>query len=154
MENTRLSSSMTFFYKFVFPTVWLWMFGLGTAMLWLQSAGASQGDPAASAMKWPFTGALVAGFLVMRWRLFGLKQVEATAEGLIVSNFRESDHVRWEDVTDVYESKLWNPRAITVTLRRPCRFGTHVTFLPRAKVFLLFGDHPTATLLRERAAIS
>jgi hypothetical protein len=153
MEANRLSSSMTYFYKVIFPAFWLGMFGLGTVALWVRSVSSPQ-DAAASAMRWPFTAALLAGFLLIRARLFGLKQVEVAPDGLIISNFRESDVVRWEDVVHVHESKLWNPRSITVVLRRPCRFGAQVTFLPKTKVFLLFGDHPTATLLRERAGMS
>ncbi len=140
----RLSSLLTFFNKLVFPTVWLGGFGLGTVLL-LRNPPRDGEHPLVLA------AALVVGAIVFyRWG-FSLKRVLARENGLLVSNYRREIFVPYEQISSVRENKLVNIRPITVQLRSATAFGSSFVFMPYT-AFVLFGDHPVATRLRERAA--
>ncbi len=140
----RLSSLLTFFDKFIFPTVWLGGFGLGTVLLLLN-------PPRDGENPLVLVAALAFGAVVFyRWG-FSLKRVRATENGLLVSNYRREIFVPYEWICGVRENKLINIRPITVQLRSATAFGSSFVFMPYTAL-VLFGDHPAATLLRERAA--
>lgn len=168
----RLSAPYTFIYKYVFPPVWLVMMGIVVARFWIEPDTFSDypyealpapfewlfstplmrwlSDPAKA--KWVFTGLYCVGVLLM-WMSFGLKRVDLTADGLIVSNYRIADTIAFHDIAEVRELKWLQPRSILLVLRTPCRFGTRVRFLAQQQRGLRSGDHPTATMLRARAGL-
>ena len=85
MEN--LSSRLTFFYKFVFTTIWPAAFGLAALVVFLQPAARAKG----AYLPLLLVGALGSWFL---WRLCsGLKQVDLDGDSLVVSNYRRSIRV-------------------------------------------------------------
>lgn len=140
----RLSSLLTFFDKFVFPTVWLGGFGLGTVLFLLN-------PPRDGENPLVLVAALAFGAIVFyRWG-FSLKRVRATESGLLVSNYRREILVPYERISSVRENKFVNIRPITVHLDSTTEFGNRFVFMPYT-AFVLFADHPAATLLRERAA--
>lgn len=139
----RLSSLLTFFHKLIFPTVWLGGFGLGTVLFAIN-------PPPGAEHPLILVAALVLGAIMFyRWG-FSLKRVRATERGLLVSNYRQEVFVPYEQISSVRESKLVNIRPITVRLRSASAFGSTFVFMPYM-AFVLFGDHPVATRLRERA---
>jgi len=139
----RLSSLLTFFHKFILPTLWLGGFGLGTVLLVIN-------PPRDGPHPLMFAVALVFGAIVFyRWG-FSLKKVRATENGLLVSNYRHEMFVTYGRISGVRENKFVNIRPITVHLRSATAFGSSFVFMP-CTAFVLFGDHPVATRLRERA---
>ncbi|MBF5042325.1 hypothetical protein FGE12_07930 [Aggregicoccus sp. 17bor-14] len=152
MTETRLSSAMTYVTKFVLPivgvaagSIWVWL-------LWFHEDGWQLNRPSLGfralftalmllsvSLSWVFTRQLKAVFLV--------------EGGLRVSDFREEVFIPFEDIAEVRERKLSKHRDIRLVLRQPCRFGSRIRFIPYTQHFLLFGDHPVATLLRERAGL-
>ncbi len=139
----RLSSLLTFFYKFIFPTLWLGGFGLGTVLLVID-------PPRDGPHPLMFAAALVFGAIVFyRWG-FSLKKVMVTENGLLVSNYRHEMFVAYEQISSVRENKLISIRPITVQVRSATAFGSSFVFMPYT-AFVLFRDHPAATRLRERA---
>ncbi len=139
----RLSSLLTFFDKFIFPTLWLGGFGLGTVWLVIN-------PPRDGPHPLMFAAGLVFGaILFYRWG-FSLKKVRAMENGLLVSNYRHEMFVAYGQISGVRENKFINIRPITVHLRSATAFGSSFVFMPYT-AFVLFGDHPVATRLRERA---
>lgn len=147
MPSVRLSSSLTFFYKFVFPTVWLAGFLGGTILLWLDS------KPDSHAMAVPFTVATLLGALVFLAFCIPLKRVIAGDDGLDIDNFRKNIHVPYSQIAGVKQHKLINTNVTTIWLATDSRFGQKVTFMPWVRfTFAVWRDHPAVTLLRERVA--
>ena len=74
--NKSVSSGLTFFYKVIFPTVWIGGFGSGSLMLFKNN----------SPEKWTFLFALIIGNLFLSIR-FKLKSVRIENENLVISNY-------------------------------------------------------------------
>jgi hypothetical protein len=139
----RLSSLLTFIHKFIIPTLWLGGFWLGTVLLVIDPPPGGEHPLIVAA-------ALVFGAIVFyRWG-FPLKRVMARENGLLVSNYRQEIFVPYEQISTVRESKFVNIRPITVQLRSATAFGSRFVFMPHFAL-VLFGDHPVATRVRERA---
>ena len=134
-EWGELSSGLTFFYKYVFSTIWIAGFGAGTVALLMAR-------PAPDGLM--FVVALIFGSLFILLRVAPLKKVTATEHGLLVSNYRVEVLIPYAQIEDVLG---WN-RIITVRLRSPGPFGKRFAFMPYGA--FVFGDHPAATFLRDR----
>jgi hypothetical protein len=100
----QLSSSLTFWYKIIFPSLWLSGFAAGSvAMLFTEKA------PAIA-----FVCATVAGFFFLRHLCFPLKRVRQGSDGILVSNFSDEIFVPYAQIQLVDENKwinalLWDP---------------------------------------------
>jgi len=141
----KLSSSLTFIYKFVFPTVWLGGFTLGTVTMFVTGKGPAP----------VFALATLFGLVVFATTCFPLKTVHTTTGGLLVGNFSEEITVPYGQVHAVVERKWTNPRVITVWLKSPGRFGEKIVFIPHGVSFLgliFWRDHPATELIREGVA--
>jgi hypothetical protein len=140
----RLSSSLTFIYKFVFPTVWLGGFSIGTVVMFVTAKGPAP----------VFAVATVFGLVLMAAICFPLKSVVTTSDGLLVSNYSEEVLIPYAQIAAVVERKFMNPRTITVWLKTPGRFGKKIVFMPytvfAGLAFASWTDHPVTELLREQ----
>ena len=143
----RISSSITFFYKRVFPCLW---FGF----LALFVCGAV---PAvvAKADAWPMlivpVFLAVFGYFLFRALLFDLvDEVYLGQDELIVRNRGDEDRFPLSNIINVNASVLVNPERITLTLREPCKFGKEITFSPPMR-FAHFTRHPMAAELIQLA---
>ena len=139
-----LSSRWTWFYKFVFPTLWIGGFGLGTLMMFLAPDSLS-GDEFRDA-RWTFLAALLVGSGVIYWSGIRVKRVSLESDAFLISNYRDEIRVPLLDVERVSASMFCNPELIWLHLRRPTRFGSRVVFIAPAR-FFAFGRHPLATEL-------
>jgi hypothetical protein len=140
----RLSSSLTFFHKFVFPTVCLggWLFG--TLLLVIA-------PPREGSTPLMFLAALAFG-IVFFWRWgFSLKRVVATRSGLLVSNYRREVFIPYEQISGIRQNRLLGDQPITVELRSRTALGSKFVFIPNG-AFVLFSEHPAAAFLLARAA--
>lgn len=145
MPAVRLSSRLTFLYKFIFPTLWILGFAGGTlAML-------RSGEPMAAG----FAVATLAGTLFLSVTCFPLKSVIAAQDGIVVSNFVRQVKVPYDEIVSVNENKWLNTHDITISLRSNSAFGQKIRFQPYSEFTLRFWrDHPSVLLLRERAGIA
>ena len=147
MPTVRLSSSLTFFYKFVLPTVWLAGFTGATILLWLDS------KPESHAMAVPFTVATLLGALAFLAFCVPLKRVIAGDDGIDIDNFLKNIHVPYSQITGVKQNKLINTNITTIWLATDSPFGQKVIFMPTVRfTFAVWRDHPAVTFLRERVA--
>jgi hypothetical protein len=119
-----LSSSLTFFYKFIFTTVWSTGFGLGTVALFFSD------KPEAQHMRGPFALAWFLGSAFLWWGCVRLKRVQLDRATLIISNYRDEIVVPVSDIAEVKQNRLINTRPITITFAKENRFGRSITFIP------------------------
>jgi hypothetical protein len=141
-----VSSSLTFFYKFVFTTVWSGGFGVGTLMMFLS------GRPDTHEARWVFATAWAIGTAFI-WSICArLKRVELDDRTLRISNYRNEIAVPVTQVAGVRQNRLINLRPVTVTFKDETRFGRSVTFIPRTS-FRFFSEDEVVTKLRKLAGV-
>jgi hypothetical protein len=140
----KVSSSLTFFYKFVFTTVWSGGFCLGTALMFLSRNNDAQ------VMRWLFAAIWLLGSVVI-WGMCGrLKRVRLNGTNLMISNYRYEITVPISDIAHVKQNRLVNLRPIFLTFKRETPFGHTVTFMPR-RSFRMFSEDEIVVRLRRMA---
>jgi hypothetical protein len=143
----RISSSFTFFSKWVFPLAW---FGfLGFFMYQSLRNGAAQSDPMFLAI--PLVMA-VFGVVLMRKLAWDLADsVDDCGSYLLVRKGRIEQRVDLANVMNVSASTFQNPPRITLRLVTPGELGREVSFSPRSRTSLNpFAPNPVAEDLMER----
>lgn len=136
----KLSSSSTYWNKRVFPTIWFGIVGVGAliaipAVLW---------DSCSPMMLVIPCVMLGFGYFVMKTFVFDLMdEVYLDGGQIIVRNRGEEDSFPVTNILNVDSSTMTNPERITLTLRKPCRFGDTLTFSP-PKRWWPFSRNPLA----------
>jgi hypothetical protein len=143
-SRESLSSILTIIYKFIFPTIWLGGFGLGTIAMVLS-------EPP----DWAFVIPLLIGFLLFYFFCFPLKSVEIDESYLYVSNYIKTIRVPFSQIVEVTESRLVNIHPIWIRFNTPTEFGSMIIFMPYFEFGTLFMmSHPVVTKLRELARLT
>jgi hypothetical protein len=145
---------MTFFYKLIFPILWIGGFGVGTVGLFGGVFTGSQGEAPPDTMKWQFLAILVLGSAFIYWACVRLKRVTLRDGDLLISNFRNSVVVPIADVERVTENRWINIHPVTLHLSRETEFGKKVVFMPKIRFWGFLSSHPVVQELREAAARS
>lgn len=138
MRNSDLSSAWTFFYKFVFPALWIPGFGSGTVALWLDALHGRNNALPSSAMKFVFLGVWIVGSAFILWNCAGLKRVRADEQQLFVSNYLREICIPFGAVRDVKQNRWLNIRPITIYLGDVTEFGDRATFMPKRRIAVRF----------------
>ena len=147
MAVRELSSRWTFFHKFLFPSIWIGGFSLGTLVMFL-APDSLHGSGDVRDARWLFAGATLAGGGFIYWACMRLKKVTLSRDSLIVSNFRDEIQVPLRDIETVSGSLYVNPELIWIEFRRPTAFGSKIVFMPKLRVFHGFTRHPMVAELR------
>jgi hypothetical protein len=136
-----ISSSLTFFYKFVFPSIWIAGFGVGTITVLLVRP---------RDFPWPiFPVFWVFGSVAIYWSCCRLKKVSIDAGGLVISNYLREIHVPWRSISEATGSRVINPPHITITFDHDIGIGTSIIFIPGIRLLWPFQEHPAAQELRD-----
>ena len=130
-KKERISSRLTFFYKYIFTIVWIGGFSLGILITF------SKG----SDIRWIFLMMLITGLIFILWSVTRLKYLAIEDEYLIISNYLKSIKVPIVDIEDVTENIFLNIHPVWITFKTKNMFGKKVMFMPKLK-FLLFESHP------------
>jgi len=139
-----VSSSLTFFYKFIFTSVWSGGFGLGTVVMFLIR------KQEVMAIRWQFAAVWAIGTAFLLLTCARLKRVKLDGATLVISNYRHDTTVPVSEIADVRQNRLINVRPVTITFRKQTPFGSAVTFMPRVS-FRLFSEDDIVTRLRSLA---
>jgi hypothetical protein len=142
-----LSSKLTFFYKFVFPSIWVGGFALSTLALFLSPAVENNED--IPAMRWAFLAVTLVGAELLYWLCGRVKRVSLAEHEFVISNYRRTIRVPVRDVERVTSSIFMNPQLIWIHFRRPTEFGNRVVFMPEQRLFGSYTRHPLAKRLNE-----
>jgi hypothetical protein len=142
-----ISSRATWWYKRIFPIVW---FGFliffvivnvfvipGAALSWVPAV------LVAAVM------AVVGYSAIKRFILDLVDEAWDDGDALIVKNGNDSDRIALSDISNVGYSPLMNPPRVTLSLRKPSRFGDKVSFCAPIRV-LSFSAHPVVEDLIRR----
>src|SRR5262249_33356113 len=124
-----VSSSWTFFFKYVTPLLWL---GFGVSMI--GAALIFGGAPAgyyAIAIVW-----LAAVACINYWNNFPIKKVAIDGDYLYISNYRSDVRIPLATVSDsritgwAWSWWRWPPLRIVLTLGQTTAFGQQIMFIP------------------------
>lgn len=137
----RLSSHVTWFYKFIFPTVWIGGFGAGTIASFLApvSANMDKGNPALV-----FLFLLVLGSLFIYVLLIRLKSVSLDGENLVISNYKRTIRVPLRNIENVTGSLFMSPELVWVNFRMSTDFGRKIQFMAPLRFFMGLSRPPFA----------
>ncbi len=137
MKKTLSATFTTFVFKFIFSTLWIGGFGLGTLMLFI--AGQDE--------KWTFLIAWVVGSFFIYGSCVRLKVVQIDDKFLYISNFRKEISMPISEIANVAESYLINLHPIFISFKNKTAFGKTIMFTPKG--FYLRMRHPIANELRD-----
>jgi len=141
----RLSSLQTFFGKFIFPLIWIGVFGF-VAMKSRLAA-----DPKA----WPLMCvAWIVGSGFIYWSCVRLKRVSIDHQFLYVSNYLQEIAVPFSFIGDVTQSAWLNNQAVTIHFKLTTEFGDNIVFLPSFRFSPFIGPHPVVARLKQLAKIA
>ena len=143
-----LSSAWTFFYKFIFPTVWIGGFAVVT-LLMFTAADSFEGGGDVREVRSYFLIATVLGGAAIYWSCMRLKKVTLDGGALLISNFRKQIAIPLRDVERVTGSILINPELIWLHFRRPTEYGTKIVFMGKWRFSFGFTRHPLVKELGE-----
>ena len=151
MEPRTISSSRTFVMKLIFPTIWISLFGFGTAALWFASLRPTGGHPLPEGMKWVFLAIWLVGSTVILKYCAILMKVRLGGGVLLVSNYRKEISIPASEIVEVSENKWMNIRPVTIRLRNATEFGDRIVFMPKVNINWPWKDHPVLEELRKAA---
>jgi hypothetical protein len=130
----RVSSSLTFFYKFIFFPIWSVGFGFGTITMIISPVKDFKGDLLIFGVGW----VLGSVFLYLSGRR--LKRVEICNGNIIVSNYFKVVTIPGHDIETVTQNRFINTREITIRLRNETAFGRKIVFMPKFSLRLFSED--------------
>ena len=122
MKRT-VSSPLTVVFKFIFPSLWIGMFLLGTVWSF------SDGDNSA----WHYLVALCLGATAFGFFCFPLKIVHIVPGSIVVSNFVKAIQVPFSQISDVTEWRWISGRLIWVHFKEATTFGRKIVFMPTSR---------------------
>jgi len=132
---SRISSSLTFYYKRVFPVIWIGGCGLiGGLGLY---AGLSKGSGL-----FPFVIVMpiifVFGIYFMKKYVFDLvDEVLDDGDALVVKNNGREQRIALADITNVSYAAMTSPPRVVLSLRHPTVFGDQVAFCAPVQIMMM-----------------
>jgi hypothetical protein len=145
--TTRLSSLQTFPIKFIFPPLWIGLFGFG-ALGSLFAQRADQGASLALFLVW------IAGSAFIYWSCIRLKRVSVDDHFLYVSNYLKEISIPLSDISGVTEFAWINSHPVTIHLKFATEFGDKIVFMPKTRWLAFFSSHPVVGELKELARLN
>jgi hypothetical protein len=147
----RISAGKTWFYKRVFPVIFI---GIIVLSFGLAIATARRGSALPlPALIVPMLGLGIAWFVMRRLVADLADEVWDEGDRLRVRFGPDEDRIALADIINIGYTSMVNPERVTLTVRNPGRFGKEVTFCPlRAAGLLgpLLRRNPLVTELIER----
>jgi hypothetical protein len=144
----RISSQWTFFYKFIFPIVWVGFIIVFLAVAIFAPTRSGQGPPI-PALIVPII-MLVIGYSIMKKFIFDLAdEVWDDGDALVVKKSGQEERIALSDIKNVNYSTMSSPPRVVLSLRRPSVFGDQVAFCAPIR-FVPFATSPLIDDLIER----
>jgi hypothetical protein len=143
MPRRRISSLLTFVYKFIFPI----FFTVGGAIFFRDILRGVLSFPS---FPFVFAGLVYALMLpILMWQFVKLKKVDIDGDYLYVSNYRKEITIPLSDVYDVSEMRWMDPFWITIYLHRPSEFGERIVFIPPYRQWAFASKNPLVDELKQ-----
>jgi hypothetical protein len=138
----RISSGWTFFYKRIFPIIWVGFLTVFAGIGVVKGQG-----PFAVIVPIVMIGF---GYFLMQKLVFDLvDEVWDDGDALVVKNRGQEQRIALADIKNVNYSPFVSPPRVTLSLRRPTVFGEQLTFCAPLR-FVPFSQSPVIADLIER----
>jgi hypothetical protein len=146
-----ISSRTTFIYKFIFPAIWIPLFGF-VAFLALNGgrhrAGTGNTGALVMAAAWIFGTAFLLRLVIP------LMRVQLRDGRIYASNYRREIEIAPSEIESITQNVWMNVRPITLHLRHETTFGNRIRFLPPSRVvFAFWKEDPIVDQLRRFAGV-
>lgn len=125
----QVSSNLTLFLKIFIPVFYLVFFGSFVGALWLNDYQ-YYGNIEGNTLKLAATGIYLLFLLLFYFTIFKLKRVEMDANEMYVTNYVKHFKYSLESVTSIAVSPYPFIKIVTITLKKPGRFGKKIRFVP------------------------
>lgn len=147
MPRRRISSLLTFVYKFIFPPFFI----IGGVVFFRDTARGILSFP--DLFPFVFAGLVYALIVpLLLWQFIKIKTVEIDEDYLYVSNYLKEARIPLADVYDVTNTPWLQPDYITLHLHRPSEFGDRIVFIPPYRHWIIWSRNPLVEELKELAA--
>jgi len=136
MEEIRVSSSWTLFYKVFLPTVWIAFFGALTLIVVFMN-----GMGTLSAHIWIKLGLLLfflTGLAVLWYTIMDLKRVEVAEDAFYVTNYFKTYKYSYNSLKSVKEIDLFVMHITIFRFIEKTAFGRKIFFIQRHKIWTAF----------------
>jgi hypothetical protein len=136
----QLSSSLTWFLKYLFSIVWIGGVGIGTLVLLI-----TRPFPERSGQISPeliFLIGFILGSTSIYFLCIRLKFVALEGPILVISNYLTTIRIPISEIKDVTSTILIQPTLITLHLRNSTPFGDKIVFMGPLRFFGSFIRHP------------
>ena len=130
----RISSSLTFLYKYAFFILWSGVFGFASITDLIHG----------KEDKWETVLVWILGSLFIYLISGRNKVVDFDGENFHVSNFIRSETIHKSNVIAVSSSILLFPEVVWLNLNKESSFGKRVFFMPEYRFWGSFSHHPIA----------
>lgn len=140
-----LSSPHTFFYKYVYQSLWLAGFTLGTKEVLL----AGPGDP--RYIKYLVIWALFTLFI--HFCTGSIKKVAIRDNQLFVSNYLTERQIPLTEISTIGGSSFMSPKQVWFTIQPPGQSPEKISFIPEGKRVRGPGKHPLVAELAKELGI-
>jgi hypothetical protein len=153
MQRQTISSALTFWIKYVYPTLWIPGFGAGAFIVWFGLARGKHGELPPEAMKYTFAIIWLAGTTFILWLSIRIKRICIDASNLYVSKWFREFTIPMKEIAKVTEIRWINAHPVTIHFRDGTGCGGSVMFVPKRSLGL-WRKHPIVAELRQLAAIA
>ena len=117
-----ISSSLTFFFKVIFSSVWIGGMGFGTLILY---AGRSE--------NWiVFLIGWIIGSLFIYCFCIRLKLVAIDSENIYISNYFKTVSIPLTSIKKITENCFVNIHPVSITFEQETVFGSKIIFMPKS----------------------
>jgi hypothetical protein len=137
--------------KFIFPSLWILGFGLGTVAVWLQPMRTHSPD---EDQRLVFLFAWIVGTLAFLLICAGIKRVQVDRQCLYISNYFHEISIPLSMIAAVTEVRWINIHPVRVHFKSATEFGRTIAFMPTARLGSPWSSHPVVTELNDLAHVS
>ncbi len=137
---------MTFFYKYIFITVWSGGFGLGTLTMFISN---SNNDTP----KFQFLFAWIIGTVFIYLITGRIKKVEFDGNNFHVSNYLKSETINISKIKSVSGSIMLSPETVWFKLDGNSCFGKTIIFMPKFRLLSGFSQNPIVRELKQKCKL-
>ena len=130
-----LSTQLTFFFKFVYSTMWFPICGFMVVSIATDMAAKPE-----SGLHQLVVFLVIVPFYAF-WRYSKIKVVQVDEQYLYISNYLTKDRITIQNVARVRRSLGLQDRLTVIELQRTSRFGSRIVFMP-PPMFLFWRRHP------------
>ncbi len=136
-----LSSSITYFWKYIFPTIWFILF-LIVSIIEISIMGFFYYIPI-------LILGVICSYFIFSYAIPS-KKVMIDDDFLYVDNFKKTLKIPITKIKYSSDNFFIQPRTITIYLKEECEFGDKIKFIAFTEYFLFWTEHTANKYIKEK----